>query len=127
MKGMKLEIYGDGRQTRDFIYIGDLVHAIQNAATRDNIGGETFQIATNAETTVGELVELLAPVLKHAGIQEVEIVHAEARTGDVLRNFSDTSKADKYLDWRAEIDLPTGLGRTVRWFVDRTERQSAAA
>lgn len=127
LKGEKLEIYGDGNQTRDFIYIGDLVRAIRNAATKNNVGGETFQIATNAETTVGELVEILAPLMKHAGIPDVEIIHGDARTGDVMRNFSDTAKAAKLLGWKAEIDLPTGLGRTVRWFVERTEKQSAAA
>jgi len=127
MKGHKLEIYGDGTQTRDFIYIGDLVRAIRNAATREDIGGETFQIATNAETTVGELVDILAPLMKHAGIAGVEVIHGEARTGDVMRNFSDTSKAARMLDWRPEVDLPTGLGRTVRWFVERAEKQSAAA
>lgn len=127
LKGEKLEIYGDGTQTRDFIYIGDLVRAIRNASIKDDVGGETFQIATNAETTVGELVDILAPLMKHAGIPDVEIVHGEARTGDVMRNFSDTSKAARQLGWKPEIDLPTGLGRTVRWFVERTGKQSAAA
>ena len=127
MKGMKLEIYGDGRQTRDFIYIGDLVRAIRLAATREKVGGETFQIATNAETTVGELVDILVPLLKHAGIANAEIVHGEARTGDVMRNFSDTSKAEKLLGWKAEVDLPSGLGKTVRWFANRAEKASAAA
>ena len=127
MKGHKLEIYGDGRQTRDFIYIGDLVRAVRNAATKPGAGGEIFQIATNAETTVGELVDILVPVMKHAGITNAEVIHGEARTGDVMRNFSDTSKAARDLDWKAEIDLPTGLGRTVRWFVERAGKQSAAA
>ena len=127
MKGEKLEIYGDGRQTRDFIFIDDLVRAVRLAATTDNVGGEAFQIATNAETTVGELVDILVPVMKHAGLPEVQVVHGEARTGDVMRNFSDTSKAAAKLGWHAEIDLPTGLGRTVRWFVDRQDKQSAAA
>lgn len=127
MKGKKLEIYGDGSQTRDFIFIGDLVRAIRAAATKENIGGEIFQIATNAETTVGELVDILVPLMKHAGISEIEVFNGEARTGDVMRNFSDTSKAARLLDWKAEIDLPTGLGRTVRWFVEQTEKQSAAA
>ena len=127
MKGEKLEIYGDGGQTRDFIFIDDLVRAIRAAATQENAGGEIFQIATNAETTVSELVGILLPVLKHAGLSNVDVIHGESRTGDVMRNFSDTSKAAEILDWQAEIDLPTGLGRTVRWFVERLEKQSAAA
>jgi UDP-glucose 4-epimerase len=127
MKGEKLEIYGNGRQTRDFIFIGDLVRAARLAATRPGVGGEVFQIATNAETTVGELVDILVPLLRHAGFDGVEVIHGEARTGDVMRNFSDTSKAAAKLGWKSEVDLPAGLGRTVRWFVERAERQSAAA
>ena len=76
---------------------------------------------------MGELVDILVPLVKHAGIANAEVIHGEARTGDVMRNFSDTSKAARNLDWTAEIDLPTGLGRTVRWFVERAARQSAAA
>lgn len=127
MNGQKLEIYGDGNQTRDFIYIGDLIRAVRNAATKDDVGGETFQIATNAETTVGELVDILVPLMKHAGIPDVTVIHGDARTGDVMRNFSDTSKAARQLGWKPETDLPTGLGRTVRWFVERSAKQSAAA
>lgn len=127
MKGETLEIYGNGRQTRDFIFIGDLVRAVRLAATQPGVGGEVFQIATNAETTVGELVDVLVPLLRHAGFENVQVIHGAARTGDVMRNFSDTSKAAEKLGWRSEIDLPTGLGRTVRWFLDRAEKRSVAA
>ena len=63
INGETLVIYGDGNQTRDFIYIGDLVRALCLSATANNVGGEVFQIATSAETTVGELSQLLLPIL----------------------------------------------------------------
>ena len=116
MNGETLEIYGDGRQTRDFIYIGDLVKAVRLAATVEGIGGEVFQIATNAETTVGELVELLIPVLQQAGIQTVHINHSSPRLGDVMRNFSDTAKARNMLGWKAETNLHIGLQKTIDWY-----------
>jgi len=113
MHGETLEIYGDGKQTRDFIYIGDLVRAVWLAATVEGIGGEVFQIATNAETTVGELVELLIPLLRQSGIEVVHVNHAPPRLGDVIRNFSDTAKARKMLGWKAETDLVAGLQKTI--------------
>ena len=116
--GEVLEIYGDGTQTRDYIFIGDLVRAVRLAATTDGVGGETFQIATNAETTVQELVDKLLPALARAGIKDVQVRNTEARRGEVRRNFADTSKAARMLGWRAETGLDEGLRRTVEWFLE---------
>lgn len=118
MGGEALEIYGDGTQTRDFIYIDDLVRAIRQAVTAEGVGGETFQIATSAETSVSELIEELLPVLAAAGVKDVAVRHAAPRQGDVRRNYADTSKAARMLGWRAGVSLPEGLRRTVAWFVE---------
>ena len=115
--GEVLEIYGDGTQTRDFIYVEDLIGAVRRAATVEGVGGEVFQIATNAETTVSEMVEKLIPALVEAGVEEPEVRKTAPRQGDVMRNFSDTSKAARLLGWKAETDLDTGLRRTVQWFM----------
>ncbi len=127
MSGETLEIYGDGKQTRDFIYIDDLVRAIKKVASRADVGGEIFQIATSAETTVGELVEMLLSALRDAGYGDVEIEHSNPRVGDVLRNFSDTSKAKSRLDWQAEVGLADGLRRTVDWFVKEANTSAVSA
>jgi len=118
MEGQTLEIYGDGNQTRDFIFIGDLVNAIRLAATREKVGGETFQIATNSETTVNELTEKLKKALNQNGIADVDVRFSAPRLGDVLRNYSDTSKARKMLGWQAECDLKQGLNQTIEWFLN---------
>jgi UDP-glucose 4-epimerase len=115
--GEVLEIYGDGSQTRDFIYVGDLIRAVRLAATVEGVGGEIFQIATSAETTVQELVDRLLSVLAAAGIKNVEVRYTEARRGEVRRNYADTTKAERMLGWKAEVDLDEGLGRTVEWFM----------
>ena len=120
MRGEVLEIYGDGSQTRDFIYIEDLIQAVRQAATVDGVGGEVFQIATSAETSVQELVDLLLPVLASAGIKNVEVRETEPRQGDVMRNYADTSKAERLLGWKAQVKLEDGLRRTVSWFTDTT-------
>jgi UDP-glucose 4-epimerase len=117
--GETLEIYGDGTQTRDFIYIDDLIEAVMLAATIQNIGGEAFQIATNRETTVGEMAENLVSTMKAAGVADIKLVNAETRLGDVKRNFSDTSKAKRMLGWQPKINLDDGLQKTVAYFLNK--------
>ena len=116
MRSETLEIYGDGTQTRDFIYIDDLSRAIVLAATRKDVGGETFQIATNSETTVSEMVGILQTRFRDAGLGDLNVIHGAPRIGDVKRNFSDTSKAAKSLGWMPEVALRDGIGKTIEWF-----------
>ncbi len=119
MKGEPLEIYGDGSQTRDYVYVDDLIRALRLAATAEGVGGEIFQIATSAETSVNELIERLTPVLAEAGIENVEVRRTAPRAGDVQRNYADTSKARRLLGWKPEVDLDEGLRRTVEWFMEK--------
>lgn len=118
LEGKPLEIYGDGSQTRDFVYIDDLIRAVRLAATTEGIGGETFQIATSAETSVNELVDKLLAALAAAGMKNVEVRQTAPRRGDAQRNYSDTSKAERMLGWRAEVGLDEGLRRTLNWFLE---------
>jgi len=112
-----LEIYGDGAQTRDFIYIDDLINALRLAVTTENIGGEAFQIASNQETTVGEITEKMVKILNQNGINNIDIINGETRLGDVKRNYSDTSKAKNRLGWQPTMSQEEGLKRTVEYFV----------
>lgn len=125
LDGEPLIVNGDGNQTRDFIYVGDLVEAIRRAAAVPDIGGHVFQIATSQETTVLELASALVEVLHEHGIADVGLRHGPGRIGDVRRNFSDTTKARRLLTWEARTSLRGGLARTVAWFLD--ERAMAAA
>jgi len=120
--GERLEVYGDGCQTRDFIYVDDLAEAVILAAVGDAIGGEVFQIGTGFETTVTELMGLLLPLLNKAGLRNAGARYGPPRLGDVRRNFTDPSKAQKQLGWRAEVALADGLTRTVQWFVNNSAR-----
>jgi UDP-glucose 4-epimerase len=116
-EGEILEIYGDGTQTRDFIYVDDLIRAVRLSATVEGVGGEVFQVATSAETTVQELTDRLLPALAAAGIDGIEVRKTAARCGEVRRNYADTSKAHRMLGWKAEVGLDEGLARTVDFFV----------
>ena len=113
-----LEIYGDGAQTRDFIYIDDLISALRLAVTTENIGGEAFQIASNKETTVGEITEKMVEILNQNGINDIDVINGETRLGDVKRNYSDTSKAKNRLGWQPTMNQNEGLKKTVEYFVN---------
>lgn len=119
MAGERLEIYGDGKQTRDFIHISDLINAIAKAAQVPGVGGETFQIATAYETTVFELTEKLLSAMEAEGLKRPEVYFGPTRDGDVQRNYSDTSKAKERLGWQTCVPLEEGLRRTVRFFVNQ--------
>ncbi len=112
-----LDIYGKGDQTRDFIYIDDLVRAIVLAANSD-VGGEVFQIATHRETTVSEIATMLAGLLRERTVTNVIINHSDPMAGEVQRNFSDVSKAKRMLGWEPKTTLAEGLRTTVNWFID---------
>jgi len=114
MMGEPLEIYGDGSQTRDYIYVCDLVEAILAASSKPNVGGELFQVATGAETDVGTLAERLADALQEAGVDRPSIHHSAERLGDVQRSVADTSKSRDVLGWVARTDLREGLAETVK-------------
>jgi UDP-glucose 4-epimerase len=120
MEGKLLEIYGDGTQTRDFIFTDDLIQAIRLSAQIENIGGEIFQIATSAETKISELADKVIETYKRIHPDsDIQIIHSNPRQGDVKRNFSDTSKASKLLNWRAVISLKDGLTKTIKWFKEQ--------
>jgi UDP-glucose 4-epimerase len=117
LEGEELEIYGDGTQTRDFIFIDDLTRAIILAATEAGIGGETFQIASNRETTVQEMTETLVDILHQKSDISINVKNGEVRIGDVKRNYSDTTKARIRLQWQPEINLNDGLATTIDYFL----------
>jgi UDP-glucose 4-epimerase len=117
LAGKPLTIYGDGQQTRDFIYIEDLVNAILLALERPNVGGEVFQIATHREHTVGEVAEVLNRLAqKHLG-RKSKIVYEKERKGEVRRNYSDISKARRMLGFEPKWELEAGLEATFNWFL----------
>jgi UDP-glucose 4-epimerase len=115
LAGEPCVIYGDGTQTRDFLYIDDLVRAVILAMEKP-VGGETFQIATGMEMTVGEVASMISTAFHRRGIA-MNIEHDSPRLGDVMRNYSDTSKAARMLGWKTEVEVPEGIERTLDWFL----------
>lgn len=112
-----LEIFGDGKQTRDFIYIDDLTNAIKLAVVKNNIGGEVFQIASNQETTITDLTIKINAILNQNGINDINVINGDSRLGDVRRIYSDTSKAKNRLGWQPRVSQEEGLKKTVEYFI----------
>lgn len=121
LNGETLEIFGDGAQTRDFIYIDDLTEAVLLAATTQSIGGEIFQIASNKETTVGEMTMHLVKSLEQEGVERIKVINTELRLGDVNRNYSNTTKAKHYLGWAPKVSLDEGLSKTIEYFLKKEQ------
>ncbi|MGD1075755.1 MAG: NAD-dependent epimerase/dehydratase family protein [Thermodesulfovibrionales bacterium] len=115
LDGKPLEVYGDGCQTRDFIYIDDLTNAIL-LSLRADTGGEVFQIATHKETTVNTIAELIQRIVESETGIKTTIVHRGNRLGDVRRNYSDISKAKSVLGFEPVYDLQKGLRETFEYF-----------
>jgi UDP-glucose 4-epimerase len=101
-------VYGDGGQTRDYIYVADVVNAILAAADSDASGA--FNVGTGVETSVLELVEVLRSL---GGGPGFEPEFAPARTGEVQRIAIDCTRAEDLLGWRAATELRDGLAKTL--------------
>jgi UDP-glucose 4-epimerase len=101
-------VYGDGKQTRDYIYVSDVVDAILAGAESDASGA--FNVGTGQETSVLELVQLLGEL---GGNESFEADFAPERTGEVQRIALDCTRAAELLGWRAATDLREGLRQTL--------------
>jgi len=108
--GRPCTIYGDGTQTRDFVYVEDVVSAYM--AARDKGGGELLNIGSGAELSVNELYGKLAELTN----ARLEPVYAQARSGELQRIYVDISKAAQVIGWHPSTTLDDGLKQTVAWF-----------
>jgi UDP-glucose 4-epimerase len=104
--GEETLIFGDGGQTRDFVYVGDVVRALLAAAGRED---GVFNVGTGEETTVLDLHRACAGVAGGGAEPRFE----PARLGDVRRSVLDVSLAERELGWRPEVSLEDGLRLTL--------------
>lgn len=113
-----IEIYGSGKQTRDYVFIDDLIKAITQSIKIKNIGGEVFQIATSKETSILQLIKELKINFKNQFLNEIDVIRTDKIKGEMMRNFSNTNKAKKILKWNASIKLNEGLKKTIKYFIE---------
>ena len=119
LEGRPLTIHGDGAQTRDFVYVGDIVQALR-LASESNLGGEVFAIATGVETSVGDLAVQIARLAEHDSRwgRPVEWEYLPSRAGDVQRNYSSIQKSRRMLGFHPRTSLEDGLQETWDWFLE---------
>ncbi len=117
LEGRPLTVFGDGKQTRDYVYVGDVARANLLASTvplppADAHEARAFNIATGRETTVLELAAIAGRVLR----KPVTVEHAPARAGELLRSCLDVAKAESLLGWAPRHGVEDGLPALVEWF-----------
>lgn len=120
LKGEALTVFGDGLQTRDYVFAGDVARANLTAATASlpsprQVDVRAFNIGTGRETSVLDL----AGTLQKAAGTSVPVHHAAARPGELPRSAVSSEKAMKALGWRPEVNLEDGLRMTYEYFVSR--------
>jgi UDP-glucose 4-epimerase len=111
LDGQPVTIYGDGRQTRDLIYVADVVEANLNAAAHAAAPGQVFNVCTGRETVLLDLLDVLDQLCPGAPAP----VFAPPRPGDIYKSLGSPAKAQTMLGFRAGTSLADGLKATLEW------------
>jgi nucleoside-diphosphate-sugar epimerase len=109
LRGEPAEIYGDGEQTRDFTFVADAVRANVLAADAPKASGQVMNIAGGTRTSLNQLWREICDLV---GVK-IEAVHAAPRPGDVRDSLACLERANDLLEYRPEVDLRSGLLRTI--------------
>jgi UDP-glucose 4-epimerase len=112
LSGLPPCVEWDGRQTRDFIFVNDLVHAALQSYFRKETRGRIVNIAGGKEIQIGWLVETLARLMNYEG----EIERKPKRSADIARHYADISLAKELLGFEPVTDMEQGLKETIQWY-----------
>lgn len=113
LSGDDITVHGDGEQTRDFVFIDDIVEANRRASTTASLG-EPFNIGTGDSITIRELAELIRDVAD----SDSDIVHTEGRTGDIKQSRADIRKSTDQLGYEPDTSIEDGIEQTVEWYMN---------
>jgi len=112
LEGRPPTIFGDGGQTRDFVFVEDVVQANRLACYAQGAAGEIFNIGSGGRTTISSLAGAIRDLIG----SHIEPVYEQERIGDVRHSQADISKAREILGYEPLADMKTGLDRTIEWF-----------
>lgn len=104
------QIYGTGRQSRDFIYIDDVIRSNLLACQTKQGPGEVFNIASGKSININKLAQLLAQILN----KKIKPIYKDARLGDIFKSQADIFKAHKILNFKAKIEIKHGLKKYIQ-------------
>ncbi len=107
-------IFGDGKQSRDFTYVGDTARGILEVSLHPDAVGKTFNVARGEEVSILEVSNLLLRLLNKK--EEISPVFLPPRPGDVKRHFADVSRARKVTGFEAKVDFTRGIEKFLLWF-----------
>jgi len=110
LEGKQATIFGDGKQMRDYVYVGDVVDA--NVKALNNGENSSFNIGTGKATSVNELYKTIRENFN----SQQEPTYVPARPGELFKNVLDNGKAKKILGWSPKINLKDGIAKTIDWF-----------
>ncbi len=110
MQGGSVVVFGDGRQTRDYVCVSDVVDALIAAGTGEGLDGEVINIGTGVETSVDALIQLIEQVTR----RKAHVIYNEEQSGGVRRLVADVEKAERLLGFRAQRSLLDGLQMTIQ-------------
>jgi len=110
-------IYGDGSQSRDFVYVKDVVKALLLTANARNLKGKSFNIGTGNQVQINRLWELIASI----GGRQVEPEYQAARAGDILHSVGNIDMAKSLLNFNTDFSLEQGLELTFEWYREQIE------
>ena len=115
-EGRDITIYGDGEQTRDFVYAGDIAEGIVAALQTEEVNA-AYNLSTQTETSLRELVSLLSEICG----REIVPKYGPEREGDIYKSMLSNSRARRGLDWQPATTLAEGLRRTYEYFCGKCE------
>lgn len=116
LKDLPPPVHGDGRQSRDFTYVDNVVDANMLSALTPNIKCEIFNVARGRDNSILDVVSTLNKIMN----KKIKPAFEPARIGDVRRTLADISRIRKGLNYRSNVDFEEGLRRTVAWFKAKT-------
>ena len=114
MANRPITIFGDGAQTRDFVFVEDTARAALVLAERDGVAGKVFNVGSGRETSVNDLVRLILGVMQRT---DLPVEHGPERPGDVRRHCAGIERAARELDFAPRVGLRDGMERTVAWYL----------
>ncbi len=113
MRDERPVVFGDGRQTRDFVYVEDVVEANMLALTTEKAAGEVFNIATGQPSSMNELLRRLQEKIG----KQLRPIHKGSRVADIRHSYACIEKARRILGYEPEYDLEKGITKLTRWFL----------
>jgi len=120
LRSQKIQVHGDGNQTRDYVHVKDTVRGIANAFGKSLPNGEVINLATGVETSIKDIAVATCRLAGRDPQKYVEFV--EDRPGQLLRSCGDYSKAERLLSWQPTVPFEKGLSLTFEWYSKQTDR-----